>query len=236
LSADEVNEFAAVVDRALERNDYELLRAFEGRSTWETYLTTVITRLFFSFQTELWGQWRPSALAQRLGPTATLLEELALRDRLSFEDAVAVMRTTHRVDVPYHRLERLYRDLHLGRDPDKLAAADRTENEDDERKRAIESALRDAVALLSPDDRLLLTLRYGDREPITRIAKLLKDDPRPLQRRIDQVKDVIRTSLATQGISGEEIDVILENADADAARRGNQRRWWHAVFPRPSTK
>jgi hypothetical protein len=78
FSGDEIKEFGSVVERALERNDYELLRAFEGRSTWETYLSTVVTRLFFRFQAERWGQWQPTFLATRLGPAAILLEELRL--------------------------------------------------------------------------------------------------------------------------------------------------------------
>jgi len=65
LAPPEIAEFQVVVDLAFERNDYELLKAFDGRSTWETYLTTVVTRLFFSYQGGLWGQWRPTALAQR---------------------------------------------------------------------------------------------------------------------------------------------------------------------------
>ena len=232
LSHDETLEFAAVVDRALERNDYALLRGFEGRSTWETYLTTVISREFFGFQAELWGGWRPSADAMRLGPAATLLEELVTRDQLAFEEAVRVMRSSHRVDLSRERLHELYRDLGL----DHPAPDRREESPDTEaaeaRKRAIESAMADALALLSPDERLMLRLRYTDREPLTRIAKLLMDDPRPVQRRIEKARAVFRAALLTQGIKAEEIDAILENAEAES--RGKRRKWWHTVLSRPS--
>ena len=57
--------FRSAVLKSLQGNAFELLRAFDGRSTWETYLTTVISREFFLFQGVLWGQWRPSRTAQQ---------------------------------------------------------------------------------------------------------------------------------------------------------------------------
>ena len=230
LSRDEALEFGSVIDRALERNDYALLRGFEGRSTWETYLTTVIWREFFGFQSELWGSWRPSSDAIRLGPAATLLEELMTRDRLPFDEAVRVMRASHRVDLSRERLSQFYRDLHLDQPRPEPMGPELSPAE--ARKRAIEGAMADALAILSPDERLMLRLRYTDREPLTRIAKLLKDDPRPVQRRIEQARAVFRTALLTQGITAEEIDAILENAEAES--RGKRKKWWHGVLSRPS--
>lgn len=236
LAVPEIEEFTTRVDRALERNDYELLRAFDRRSTWETYLTTVITRLFFDFQTELWGQWRPSAASQALGPGAMLLEELMMRDHLPLTDATELMRSTHRVDLSRHRIELLARELgltnDLGAHEDRPTAADSEGGaEADARDPAIQVALRDAIALLSPEDRMLLAMRYVDRQPITRIAKLLKADPRPLQRRIEQAKEVLRTSLLTQGIAIEDVDALLLQAEVDAS--SPHRRWWMLVLPRP---
>ncbi len=237
LAPHEISEFASRVDHVLERNDYEALRSFEGRSTWETYLSIVVTREFFSFQAQLWGEWRPSALALRLGPTAILLEELVARDRMSFDDAVRVMRSTHRVDLPVYRLEALYRDLRLADSGEHAPTVSAPESgqlasDVEARKRVIEHAMRDAFALLSPDERLMLRLRYSDREPLTRIAKLLKDDPRPLQRRIEQAREVFCSSLRTQGIRPEEIDAIFDNADPEL--RSPYRKWWQSVFSRPS--
>ena len=77
------------------------MRGFDGRSTWETYLSTVVTRLFFEFQGDLWGQWRPTPQASRLGPTGIV------RDGLAIPEAIQVMRTTHRVAVPLTRLEEM---------------------------------------------------------------------------------------------------------------------------------
>jgi len=233
LSALEADEFGALIERALERNDYEVLRDYDGRSSWETYLTTVITRLFFTFQSELWGQWRPTAIANRLGPTAVLMEELMLRDGMSFDDAIAIMRNTHRVDQPRHRLEALAGGLGL------LSARNRTAEErsaDAEiaaHHLAIERALRDALALLSPDERLMLAMRFVDRRPVTKISRLLKIDPRPLQRRIDQATEVVRMSLLTQGVAADDIQTVLSSPD-ERGSSSVQRKCWIAVSPHRS--
>jgi len=229
LAPPEIAEFQVVVDLAFERNDYELLRAFDGRSTWETYLTTVVTRLFFSYQGELWGQWRPTALAQRLGPTAVLLEELVLRDGLAITEAIDVMRTTHRVDASVTRLEDIAAQLALREERPRPPNATRDAAL---QTLDVQSALRDAMALLSPDERLILAMRFGDQQPLTRIAKVMKIEARPLQRRIDQASEVIRTSLQMQGIPAEHIDVLLQHAETESS--SPHRKWWTVVLPRPS--
>lgn len=229
LAAPELEEFRAMVDRALERNDYELLRAFDGRSTWETYLTTVVLRQFFLFQAQLWGQWRPTLAAQRLGAEAMLLEELVDRDKLSVPEAVELMRSRHRVDMPRHRLEHLAAELKLTGGSHGDAAPQGDPRARDTR---IQAALRDAMALISPDDRLVLEMRFRDRQPLTRIARVLKVEARPLQRRIEQVLDVLRDSLLTQGIAIQDIEVLLRLAESEDA--ASQQRWWNLVLARPS--
>jgi DNA-directed RNA polymerase specialized sigma24 family protein len=234
LAAHEIAEFSTLVEETLERNDYELLRAFDRRSTWETYLSTVLTRLFFEFQLGLWGQWRPSAASQALGPAAMLLEELVRRDRLPLADAIELMRSTHRVDLSRQRIESLARELHLPGDPGRHQSAaepDTIAEAEVAPDPTIQAALSDAIALLSPEDRLLLAMRYVDRQPITRIAKLLRAAPRPLQRRIEQAKDVLRTSLLTQQIAIEDVDALILQAEVDA--NSPHRKWWMLVLPHP---
>jgi hypothetical protein len=230
LAATEIEDFKHAVERALERNGHELLKAFDGRSTWETYLTTVVTRQFFLFQAALWGPWRPTSAALRLGPAAMLLEELVIRDGFGISSAIDWMRTTHRVDLSRHRLLQLAEQLALAdtsaatqhaKAPVRSAAAQAT----------IDVALRDALALVTPDERLILELRFRDRQPLTRIAAVLKTDARPLQRRIETALAVIRESLITQGIDADEVERLLRSAEGDSS--GTQR-WWDFVLVRPS--
>lgn len=231
LAASEMEEFCAQVDRALERNDAELLRAYDGRSTWETYVRTVIMRLFVGFRAELWGAWQPSGAARRMGPAAMLLEELVARDRLPLDDAIEVMRRTHRVDLSRRRLVQMATELGLVTDAVAAVEASAAVYADDAEDVRLRQALQDAMALVSQEDRLLLTLRFRDRQPLTRMAKLLRQDARPLQRRIDQVLDVLRTALATQGLAPRSLEALLERS-AEAAPP--PQRWWSFVLPRSS--
>src|SRR5688572_33281588 len=73
LSADEAAEFIQEVRVRLLDDNYAIIRKFEGRSSLTTYLTTVINHLFHQCRVEMWGKWRPSAEAKRLGNKAITL-------------------------------------------------------------------------------------------------------------------------------------------------------------------
>jgi hypothetical protein len=233
LAQAETDEFRAIVSRSLERNDFELLRAFDGRSTWETYLTLVVTREFFLFQGELWGQWRPTPTARRLGPAGVLLEELVLRDHVSLAEAIELMRSVHRVDLPRYRIaqmaQQLRLDVGLGERPATLPAAAGGEGHANPR---IHDVVRSALALLSPDDRLIVELRFRDGQPLTRIARIMRLDVRPLQRRLERVKSVIAESLLGEGIARQDVDALLQNAEHDTPHL--LQTWWQTVLSRPS--
>ena len=226
LAPAEIHEFHTTVERALERNDYELLKAYDARCTWETYLITVITRQFYLFQSTLWGPWRPSAAALRIGAAAILLEELVVRNRFALNDAIEWMRTTHRVDLPRHRLRQIASQLGMVTPPSRTPAWTTAASPADDLK----LALRDALALVSPDDRLILQLRYRDQQPLTRIAAVMRMESRALQRRIETVKEVIRQSLQTQGIAPDEIDTLLTSAETNSNQV--KQRWWEMALAR----
>jgi hypothetical protein len=231
LAPAETDEFRRVVQRALERHDYELLRAFDGRATWETYLNTVLTREFFVFQTALWGEWRPSAAAMRSGPVAMLLEELVLRDHFSIADAIEWMRTSHRVDQPRRKIGELA--IHLGLVPSERSALRTGAGSLDlpAVDPKLQAAVSDALALLSADDRLILELRFREHQPLTRIAKILDLEVRPVQRRIDSIKHVLRESLLTQGVALESVDDLLRAVDSEPSSAPH--KWWRFVFSGP---
>jgi hypothetical protein len=228
LSSAEFEEFRAAVDRALHRNDYELLKAFEGRSTWETYLETVILREYFQFQVAMWGDWRPSALAVRQGAVAMLLEELVVRNRFRVIDAIDWMRTTHHVDWPRHKLLELADALRLtgepGRRPGLLDGLPPNAE--------LRNALREAIATLSPDDRLIVSLRFRDHQPLTRIATVVKIPVRALQRQIETIKAAIRVELIARGIAASDVETVLRSSDTEST--APQQQWWDLVMTRPS--
>jgi DNA-directed RNA polymerase specialized sigma24 family protein len=228
LASTDVQEFRIALDQALERNNYELLRAFDGRSTWETYLRTVVTRQYYLYQTSLWGSWRPSERATRIGAAAVLLEELVLRDRFALPDAIDWMRTTHRVDEPRHKLMRMAAQLGISTDASVSSLVPVPESVPDAELRR---ALRQALALVSAEDRLLLELRFRDGQPLTRIAALLRVDARPLQRRIDAVRLRVREPLLAQGVDAASADLLLSGGEVGVR---SAQPWWNLVLARPS--
>jgi hypothetical protein len=227
LAPAEIDDFRATVYRALERNDYQALKEFDGQTTWESFLTLVISREFFLFQHSLWGQWRPTPTAARMGAAAVLLEELVVRDGVLISDAVEIMRSMHRVDLPRHRLLEYATILRLSDTPRRAHASD-DRRQDEIPNGKLEAALRAAVLLLSPDDRLILELRFRDAQPLTRIARLMKIEARPLQRQIDQAAEIIRRSLLAAGIAQHDVERLLRYSDDDSTLPS--RQWWEVVL------
>ncbi|HXA16925.1 MAG TPA: hypothetical protein VN380_08040 [Thermoanaerobaculia bacterium] len=89
----DAEDFAASVHLAFIENDYAVLRRYQGRSAFSTYLTVVIERLMDDDRNRTMGRWRPSAEAMRLGPAALLLESLVRRDGRSLEEALPFVET-----------------------------------------------------------------------------------------------------------------------------------------------
>lgn len=110
LSAAKGDQFAAFVRARLTEDDYLLIRQYQGRSSFWTYLAIVVEQLSFDF---VRGQWRPTAAARELGPVAVLLERLILRDRHSLSEAVHMARREHGVGKPDAELIRLWMSLRL---------------------------------------------------------------------------------------------------------------------------
>src|SRR4029077_12843055 len=95
LSSAEADDFASEVRLHIIERNYETLRKFEGRSSMRTYLIVVVQRLFLDYRNRIWGKWRPSAEARRLGPVAMLLERLVARDGWSCEQGIETLRNHH---------------------------------------------------------------------------------------------------------------------------------------------
>ena len=80
LNAGEADDFKSEVRLHFIERNYEVLRKFEGRCTLSTYVNVVVQRVFLDYRNRMWGRWRPSTEARRLGPTAMLIERLVTRD------------------------------------------------------------------------------------------------------------------------------------------------------------
>lgn len=219
---DEAEEFSAHVKAKLVADDYAILRKFQGKSRFETYLTTVITHLFLDWRNHLWGKWRPSAEARRLGPVARKLEELA-RDGYTFEESCELLRTNHGVVLSRAELEALAARLPM-RLPRQMEGEERLEalpagepgpderileRERQEARGRLWQALEHALATLPDEDRLILKMRYESDLQIVEIARALHLEAKPLYRRIERLGKDLRAALEREGIEGRMVAEIL---------------------------
>jgi RNA polymerase sigma factor (sigma-70 family) len=95
FSREEIEDFTQQVKIKIWADNYAVLRKWQGRSSLPTYLVTVVQRALQDHVNHLWGKWRPSEEARRLGRRfGTLpvdLETLLVRDHYSFSEACQVL-------------------------------------------------------------------------------------------------------------------------------------------------
>jgi RNA polymerase sigma factor (sigma-70 family) len=190
---------------------------YQGRAAMRTFLTVVIQRIYLDYRIKQWGKWRPSVEARRNGPVAIKLEQLILRDGLTFEEAFETLKTNFDITESRERLEALVARLPLrvirktkGEEalvsmPDGAAPADAQFARDQVKARivAVRDALGRALADLDSFDRMLITLVYWHGVRVVSIAKQTGQDYKRLFRRLEQLREQLRTILVDAGIDPE---------------------------------
>ena len=219
---DETEEFTALVKAKLVEDNYAVFRKFQGKCRLETYLTTVITRLFLDWRNHLWGKWRPSAEARRLGPVARKLEELA-RDGYTFEESCELLRMNHGAVLSRAELEALAARLPV-RLPRKMEGEERLEalpagepgpderileRERQDARGRVWEALGRAWAKLPDEDRLILKMHFLHGMQVVEIARTLSLEQKPLYRRVERLKMKLRKDLEREGIGRELVAEVL---------------------------
>ena len=230
LGPDEAAEFVQEVRVRLLDEDYAVIRKFEGRSSFSTYLTTVITRLFHQYRVEQWGKWRPSAEAKRLGDKAITLERLVTRDGYTFDEAVKVLTTPVGSAYTLAELEAIYIRLpHRGARPIMVSgdvspdlarvdadADERVEMADRERSaRTAARAIDGLMRSMDAEDRLILQMRFWDALKVPDIARRLHLDQKKVYKRLDRLFGVMRSVLESAGVGRGEVGSLLSQGDQD---------------------
>lgn len=215
LSDEEREEFAGEVRLKLVENDYAVLSSFEGRSTLPTFLTTVVTRLFFDWMRSRRGRPRPSAAARRLGAVAIELERLLYWQGFSFDEACRILRDNHGVEQSLDELESMAGQLPpraIGRTFEGgeraahlVAETERPDESTLDRERQAEAervvaALEEEMGALDPEDRVILKMRFESDFKIADIARTLHLPAKPLYRRIEKLLTELRRGLERRGI------------------------------------
>jgi len=246
LQPADADEFRSHVSEKLIENDYAILRKFEGRSSLSTYLTTVIQRLFFHYRVQMWGKWRPSAEAKRLGDAAILLERMLTRDGYTLDAAVFELTAGEEPICSRQRLEAIYLRLPQ-RQPrpvlvsDAMSAAvaapsaaddDVMQRERECRAREVAAAIDGAIESFDAEDRLLLQMRFWHSLKVPEIAVALHADAKKLYKRIDRLVGRMRSAVAESGIARDAIAELLDHSDHNLTL--TSARGWEKGAPRLS--
>jgi RNA polymerase sigma factor (sigma-70 family) len=228
LSDADTEDFVSYVKLELIERNYEIIAKFEGRSSFTTYLTTVIHRLLYQHRTKEWGKWRPSAEAKRLGDVAIAFERLTTRDGYSLSEATELMTTGNAPAATRRELEAIALRL-PPRAPRPVLVTDESAPElvtsaddpsDGPMSREREQLARRAAFVLDqtmnsfePEDRLILKMRFWSAQRVADIAGTLHLDAKKTYKRIDKLLGKARTALERAGISRKEIDDLLTHGD-----------------------
>lgn len=95
FSREEIEDFTQHVLLKIWADDCAVLRKYQGRddAKMTTYLAVVVHRALLDYVDGMWGKWRPSAQARRLGQLAVDLERLLVCDRSSLDEACQTLRS-----------------------------------------------------------------------------------------------------------------------------------------------
>jgi RNA polymerase sigma factor for flagellar operon FliA len=227
LNRTESEEFASEVKLSLISYDYDIIRKFEGRSTFSTYIVTVIRRLFYQKRIKEWGKWRPSAEAKRIGQKAIILERLLTRDGLSFSEACQCLTTGVDPDFTVAEVERIYarlpprqpRPVFVSKEKASEALSGEASAEDGvlsrERERIgrLAAVVLDAeMTKLDAEDRLILKMRFWHARRHQEIAATLHMDQKKVYKRIDKLLAALRRELERAGIRREDFDDLTHQS------------------------
>ena len=220
---EDAEEFGAVVKLKLVEDDYAILRSYEARSGFATFISVVVQRMALDYRIHLWGKWHSTAEAKRLGELAVELEKLLHRDGRTLDEALVILKP---------RFEGITREslaALAGRLPPRaprmreVAIADSAEPRaqtmaadervlEDERRRTsqkLSAAMTSIIAELPEDDQLILQLRFEGGMAVSQIARALQIDQKLLYRRIERQMKEIRIELERRGVdAGDALDLI----------------------------
>jgi RNA polymerase sigma factor for flagellar operon FliA len=225
LNAEEAEDLASYVLLKMVEDDYRILRRFRGKSSLRTYLTVVIQRLTLDFCTQLWGRWRPSAAARRLGASAVRLEQLLYRDGYTLAEAEAflvsrgIFQNQEEVAALAARLPVRHPRRVLAQETFASVPAPGEEPPMGEPERRAQGrtqrVLHQFLQDLSAEDRKLLSLHFGEGVKVSEIARDLRQRQRGLYTRIYRCLRQMRRALETAGVRREMAATLLDRKDFD---------------------
>ncbi|MDJ0839099.1 MAG: sigma-70 family RNA polymerase sigma factor [Acidobacteriota bacterium] len=214
FSREDSEDFVSALIVKLMEDDYAVIGKYRGRGNIQVYLVTVARHFFQDYRNKLWGKWKPSAEAKRLGPTAVQLDMLTSRDGHSLDVAIGILRDNHGVNESEAELVVLYNRLPyrsgrteldeatLGELPAVGGSGELAllEKEKRERFSRADAVMQKTLAGLEPEERLLVKLVYHDGLKIAEIARRLGTNQKKLYRWVDKIIVDLRREMERAGV------------------------------------
>jgi len=224
----DAEEFGATVKLRLIENDYAVLRAYEGRSSFRTFISMVVQRMALDYRIHEWGKWHASAEAKRLGEQAVELERILQRDGRTIDEALPLLQSRYQ-HVTRDSLQQLAAKLppraprrrsiplddaeaetlaHPAGADESLLAGDRRRA-----SKEVSEMMSSALARFGDEDQLILQLRFEQGLTVAQIARTLRLDQKLTYRRIERMMREIRRQLERAGITARDVDDLVGRAE-----------------------
>ena len=169
--------FVHVLDRLME-NNYARVNAFQGRSTFKTYLVSITTRLAIDFYRHRYGKISKKSNPEQITSKRSYLKVVPITDQENLSD-----------EKPLDHIV--------------------IKKEDEDAGKRLEEILQSLVSDLSPEDRLLLKMKYDDDFKVSEIAALLNLDQKRTYRKIDAILSSLKEKILKEHVDLKRIlDVV----------------------------
>lgn len=242
LSPHEVEDFASTIKLSMVENGYRVLARFEGRSSFRTYVQTVVARQFLDLHRRAQGRWRPSARATRSGGPAVDMERLIHTQGVSAEQAVLRVSLDPKCSLSHDELSRIAETLppraaRALRRPvslDEMVGVEVVAREGTPEEQLISSregvrarrAIEAAMASVPAQDLRVLRMRFELGLSIADIARTLGLNARRLYRSVESALRRLRDRIEDQGLRWDELVAVLASGHVDL-------RWPSEASARP---
>ena len=228
LTAEDAEDFASHVQLKLIEDDYSIVRQFRGESSFTSYLSVVVAMVFRDYRAAVWGRWRPSAVARRLGEVAVMLETLTYRDGVSLTEAGELIRSRGHPDMSDRELGRLLRELprraplrplmvpeETISNSESAAQADNMvlQKESDADEQDMVTKVGQVVGALPGEDRLMVKMHLLDGLTLAQVSRSIGVPQKPMYRRMERILRTMREQLEHAGVTWTNVSAIMERAD-----------------------
>lgn len=222
LKPDDAEDFASEVKLRLVEDDYRILRVFTGKSSIETYLTTVISNSLRNLLRDRNGRWRPSEEAKRSGKIAERIEELVYRFHYPFHEAYQILTTNFGFKQSEHEVRDIFcklkprdrrpvavsceEDIHdeRGTPEMQMAAAEQNLLE-----KKIEDIINEMRGELSSTDQLVLRMVFVDNLKLTVVAEQLRLTRNEVDLRLREILTDFKRGILDQGINFNDVRELI---------------------------